>query len=71
MTEQVWNTLTLLALLDDSQSRNVQLSIPHDEEQKDHFVVAMQERNERLIVEGQEKLPHMYMLWLHACVYPA
>ena len=58
MTEQVWNTLTLLALLDDSQSRNVQLSIPHDGEQKDHFVVAMQERNERLIVEGQEKLPH-------------
>ena len=48
----------LLALLNDSQSRNVQLSIPHDGEQKDRFMVAMQERNERLIVEGQEELPH-------------
>ena len=58
MTEQVWDTFTLLALLNDSQSHNVQLSIPHDGEQKDCFVVAMQERNERLIVEGQEELPH-------------
>ena len=69
-TKQVWDTFTLLALLDDSQSHNVQLSIPHDGEQKDRFVVAMQDRNERLIVEGQEELPHACYGCMHVFVLP-
>jgi hypothetical protein len=54
-TEQVWDTFTLLALLDDCQSYD---TLPHDGEQRDRFMAVMHDRNEQVIIEEQEELPH-------------
>lgn len=57
-TEQVWDAFTILALLDDAHSRNTQLVVSHDGDQQGRFSVAMRARTERIIVFGQEELPH-------------
>ncbi|KAG1786126.1 uncharacterized protein HD556DRAFT_1449981 [Suillus plorans] len=49
-TEEVWDAFTVLALLDDHQLRNTSLCVPHDNSQS--------ARNERIITEGQDELPH-------------
>ncbi|KAF8131119.1 hypothetical protein EV363DRAFT_1144981, partial [Boletus edulis] len=57
-TEQVWDAFVLQALLDDHQSRNMCLVVPHDGDQQDRFVLAMQDRNQRIVIDGQEELSH-------------
>ena len=57
-TEQVWDTFCLLSLLDDHAQRHVQLTLPHDGNQKDRYSAAMRARTERMIIHGQEELPH-------------
>ncbi|KIK91955.1 hypothetical protein PAXRUDRAFT_148350 [Paxillus rubicundulus Ve08.2h10] len=58
MTEQVWDSFTLLALLDDHNQFNLPLQVPHNSDQKDHFRQAMCTHTERIITHGQEELPH-------------
>ncbi|KAG1852774.1 hypothetical protein DFJ58DRAFT_841808 [Suillus subalutaceus] len=57
-TEQVWDLFTLLALLDYLQPRDEHLIVPHDGDQKHRFTTAMYARNSRIVLEGQDELPH-------------
>ncbi|KAG1850679.1 hypothetical protein F4604DRAFT_1661024 [Suillus subluteus] len=57
-TAKVWDSFTLLALLDDHDQRHVQLQVPHGGEQKDRYTTVMRERTERIIIHGHEELPH-------------
>lgn len=57
-TEQVWDSFTLLALLDDHQQRDESLIVPHDGDQKNRFTGAMYARNARIVLQGQDELPH-------------
>ncbi|KAG6375794.1 hypothetical protein JVT61DRAFT_2647 [Boletus reticuloceps] len=57
-TEQVWDAFTILALLEDAHSRNARLVVSHDGHQQDCFSAAMHARTERIIVFGQDELPH-------------
>ncbi|TFK80894.1 hypothetical protein K466DRAFT_503083 [Polyporus arcularius HHB13444] len=57
-TEQVWDTIVVLALLEDADYRNAPLRTPHTGDQKNRFVDAMTLRNERMILEGQPELTH-------------
>ena len=43
----------VLALLRANQSNNSHLEVPHEGKQKDRFTLAMEERNKRIIHEGQ------------------
>jgi hypothetical protein len=52
-TDHVWDSIILLALLHDKESNLSRLEAPHEGKQKDRFVLAMQERNKRIIHEGQ------------------
>ena len=54
----MWDAFTLVALLDDCQAHNISLCVPHDGDQRDRFVAVMRERNERIILDGQDELPH-------------
>ncbi|KAG1846163.1 hypothetical protein C8R48DRAFT_543144, partial [Suillus tomentosus] len=57
-TEEVWDAFTVLALLDDHQLRNTRLCVPHGNSQSARYTAAMHARNERIITEGQDELPH-------------
>lgn len=57
-TAEVWDSFTLLALLDDHDQRHVQLQVPHRGEQKDRYTIMMRECTERIIIHGHEELPH-------------
>ncbi|KAG1724048.1 uncharacterized protein EDB91DRAFT_1087613 [Suillus paluster] len=56
--EEVWDSFTLLALLDDHHRSGIHLQVPHGGEQKDRFTHAMRECTERIITHRQEELPH-------------
>ncbi|KIK35164.1 hypothetical protein CY34DRAFT_96614, partial [Suillus luteus UH-Slu-Lm8-n1] len=58
MTEQVWDCFTLLALLDDHQQRDESLIVPHNGDQKNCFTGTMYARNARIMLQGQDELPH-------------
>lgn len=57
-TEVVWDSFTLLALLNDHHRNGIHLQVPHGGEQKDRFTCAMRKRTECIITHGQEELPH-------------
>lgn len=57
-TEQVWDCFVILALLDDHQLRGERLVVPHDGNQKNRLTEAMYARNARIVLQGQEELPH-------------
>jgi hypothetical protein len=57
-TEEVWDAFVILALLDDHQLRNTRLCVPHGNSQSARYTAAMRARNERIITEGQDELPH-------------
>ena len=52
-TDHVWDSIIILALLRDKESNNSHLEVPHEGKQKDQFTLAMEERNKRIIHEGQ------------------
>ena len=52
-TDHVWDSIILLALLRDKHTNNSRLEVPHEGKQKDRFTLAMEERNKRIIHEGQ------------------
>lgn len=54
----VWDTFVLVTLLDDHSSRHSRLSVPHTGEQAERFTAAMQNRNERIVHDGQPELTH-------------
>ena len=60
-TDHVWDSVILLALLHDKKSDISCLEVPHEGKQKDRFIQAMEERNRRIIHEGQPNA-----VW-HAC----
>jgi hypothetical protein len=60
-TDHVWDSVVVLALLRDKKSNNLRLEAPHGGNQKDRFTLAMEERNKRIIHEGQPNAIH------HAC----
>lgn len=57
-TEHVWDAFVILALLRDCEARGRLLDLPHDGDQKDRFTAAMEERNGRIVREGQNELRH-------------
>ncbi|KAG1882694.1 hypothetical protein F4604DRAFT_1921259 [Suillus subluteus] len=64
-TEQVWDSFTLLALLDYLQQRDERLIVPHDSDQKHHFTTTMYACNSQIVLEGQDKLPHPCCACMH------
>lgn len=54
----VWDAFILQALLEDRIRNSTILQIPHVGNQDERFMAAMQERNERIILEGQDEMPH-------------
>jgi len=57
-TEHIWDVFVILTLLCDHEARGRLLDLPHDGHQKDRFTAAMEERNLRIIREGQSELSH-------------
>ena len=57
-TEHIWDAFVILTLLRDRETRGRLLDLPHDGHQKDRFTAAMEERNLRIIQEGQSELSH-------------
>jgi hypothetical protein len=63
-TEHVWDAFVIYSLLANRDRisqrtrQSVALVVPHTGNQKDRFTAAMSERNERVICEGQDELPH-------------
>jgi len=56
--KNVYDGFILLALLEDHRRRSSVLSVPHDGDQSERFKVAMQERNDRIRLYGQDELRH-------------
>jgi hypothetical protein len=56
--KNVYDGFVLLALLEDHQGRSSILSVPHDGDQSDRFKIAMQERNRRVRLYGQDERLH-------------
>lgn len=54
----MWDSFVLLALLDDHRRHGSHLRIPHNNDQKDRYTLAMRARNEYIITHGQDELPH-------------
>lgn len=57
-TEHIWDAFVILTLLRDREARGRLLDLPHDGNQKDRFTVAMEERNSRIVRQGQSELRH-------------
>ena len=57
-TEHIWDAFVVLALLRDCEAGGRLLKLPHKGDQKDRFTAAMEERNLRIIQEGQNELRH-------------
>jgi hypothetical protein len=56
--KNVYDGFVLLALLEDHQRRSSVLSVPHGGDQSVRFKVAMQERNDKIRLYGQDELRH-------------
>jgi hypothetical protein len=56
--KNVYDGFVLLALLEDHQRRLSVLSVPHGGDQSMRFKVAMQERNNKIRLYGQDELRH-------------
>ncbi|KAG1727378.1 uncharacterized protein EDB91DRAFT_1061158, partial [Suillus paluster] len=69
-TEEVWDAFTVLALLDDHQLQNTRLCVPHGNSQSARYTAAMRARNERIITEGQDELPHACYGCMHLFSMP-
>lgn len=52
-TNHVWDAFIILSLLEDSLSSSRHLKVPHTGAQTNRFNVAMEERNARIILNGQ------------------
>jgi CxC5 like cysteine cluster associated with KDZ transposases len=57
-TDHVWDTFLIVSLLEDRIKTGYRLEVPHDGAQCDRFNIAMDERNERLILNGQDEVAH-------------
>src|SRR5258705_10835534 len=57
-TEHIWDAFVLLSLLRDREIHSRQLKLPHKGLQKDRLTEAMQERNLRIVTEGQDEIAH-------------
>ena len=56
--EHVWDAFTILSLLRSKESYGEILEVPHTGEQKDRLTKSMEERNRRIILEGQPDAVH-------------
>lgn len=57
-TANIWDSFVLYTLLDDHSGRHSHLTVPHGGNQTDRFEAAMEERNLRIIHDGQPALDH-------------
>ena len=58
-TEHVWDAFVLITLLRDCEASHRQLEVPHSGLQKNRFTSAMEERNLRIIHDGQDEIDHI------------
>jgi hypothetical protein len=58
-TEHVWDAFVLITLMRDCETRFRQLEVPYGGLQKDRFIAAMEERNLRIICDGQDEIDHV------------
>ena len=56
--EHVWDAFTIVSLLKSKEQCGEVLEVTHIGEQKDRFTKAMEERNRKLILEGQPDAVH-------------
>lgn len=56
--DHVWSAIMQLSLIEDLSSYGQTLAVPHHGEHKDRFTVAIEERNLRIRMFGQEELTH-------------
>ena len=57
-TEHIWDAFVLLSLLHDSSAHTRHLELPQKGFQHSRFTKAMEERNERIVLEGQDEIGH-------------
>ncbi|KAI0078361.1 hypothetical protein K474DRAFT_1641748 [Panus rudis PR-1116 ss-1] len=57
-TEDVWDAVVLLSLLEDCQRREQFLDLPHDGAQEVRFSAAMKARNDRIRLHGLPEVEH-------------
>lgn len=55
-TEHIWDAFVLLSLLRDREAHSRRLELPHKGLQSSRLTEAMQERNERIVTEGQDEI---------------
>ena len=54
----IWDGFVIKSLLDDCDRNQKQLQVDHGGDQNLRFHAAMEERNERMILLGQDEVPH-------------
>ena len=57
-TEHVWDAFVLWSLLGQHHRRNQIVQVPHTGDQNSRFTSLMQQENDRIIIEGQDEIPH-------------
>jgi hypothetical protein len=57
-TEHVWDAFVIFTLLQDHTARTLRMQVPHTGAQRDRFTALMEERNQYVILYGQEEVPH-------------
>jgi len=57
-TEHIWDAFVLLSLLRDREAHGRRLELPHKGTQSSRLTEAMQDRNERIVTEGQDEIAH-------------
>ncbi|KAJ7195626.1 hypothetical protein GGX14DRAFT_376784, partial [Mycena pura] len=56
--DHIWDAFVIKSLLDDRQRHKSVLQVDHGGDQSARFQAAMAERNERIILFGQDEVPH-------------
>ncbi|KAJ7112413.1 hypothetical protein C8R43DRAFT_1138890 [Mycena crocata] len=57
-TNHIWDAFTIKSLLDDCDRNAKLLQVAHVGDQDTRFKAAMEARNERMILQGQDEVPH-------------
>lgn len=58
-SDHVWDGFIILSLLEDHQTQGTVLCVPHGGERRDRYTAAVQARNTRIRLYGQEELRHI------------
>ena len=63
--EHIWDAFVIYTLLQDHCARDICMQVPHMGSQKDRFTELMKQRNDHVILYGQDKVLHTCDKCLH------